>query len=980
MIMTVCQVLVLMLNLWIGNGKRSCLSSKSCFNETIIVNGGVLLCSAHASCAYSPNITVLEGSGTGRTGCVGSRSCQSCTIYTSDASDQDMNGYLALAWTDTVDMYKGINTNHELECDGEGTCYKIGTIRIDDDIDCWSFRSCDSISNITIESQPITVHAIQALQHSTIHTRGSGSGNETTVINMDGFFAGFNTSIYCTANNSCVLNCYENGCENLNYFCHDDVLSCSVNCDDNNNDAYVVCPNGWKNGIFINNSMVLIDYNNYISGFINQTYNTVAYYFWRQMNNLLDNYLMYNYIERIEDDDDDNNRCNIKCYAENDTCSNIDLNYSANGLCCDARRICNSSKIYLSLNWNSNSNYSNLSKEFNIYCNAASGCEYITLYQLIGYSSKSYGYSYSYSDNSSVDIYCRGSTSCQAGNIFITSDTASMATIGINKIICSGSRSCRYALIKNVDKVACLSFESCLGSTIYNTRYIFSAGIAAIGKSNIYTNGTDLDFYLFGYDSSKLFTIYCQLSDICNIYCFSIDSCNTDAWKLECSPNATCNFIYLSTLNSSDYLYIDSSDNDYGKITTKTPVTNNFSINTATMDPDVSSTEMMMHVSINSTIGVTENEDINNDPNPDGSDEVDWQIWPLIGGVVLLVCLIVVFCTFNIYKPYKMRIKQKKQGLDKLKRIESMPESNISVINSDDENENENENDNDIDYNYNHKLGDTYHATNSQQQQADGVKSSLNTKPNSVELHTIPVASSVSNQEEREEEDHDDSDYDLDMCEQGHNTNNMDGNKIETDTGYNYRERGSEGLPHNETGGNTYTNGNTNITTNLSSDTDEDGNDGTNENETGNNKNANGDDNDDDDNNDADGEDLYAHRTAPTRTKSSKYKDKPKPKSKSKSQSKSKHNVTSGMVRTGRYYGSSEGKHVSPRKGDNGNYNKDNSNDNDNDVLVKSEVGSSVKSKRGKSGKSKKSKSKSKRTTERTAQAMSVVKNNQKPT
>ena len=536
-----------MLGTWIvvtSSTSIDCNTFESCANQTLTTTDG-LNCFGAASCINSPHITVRQNGGVSSQ-CSGTRACQNAQMYTSDADDQDINGFLAMGWTKLVNMSNMPNSDHEFECDAEASCYSIDSIIIDDHIDCWSFRSCDSIRNITVINTILNTHAMQALQNSKIYSRN------TITVNLMGFFAGYNASIYCNADSTCNVNCNENSCENLNYFCDDNANSCSVDCIDNNG---TVCPNGWKNGIFTNNSMVIGDYNEYMSNINNNKKNSVTYSFWQRMNELFDDEFVTDYNFDYSYDFD---QCDIKCDGY-ETCYQNLLNLSNNNatLCCDGRDGCKQATLHFDLYSYTSSNDGK--SNYTVNCNADYSCLRININK---HNTRNDNNNNNYNYSSTINIFCRGFESCEYMNIAAISGLASTSTGSyrtdyiIDKIICSGSRACENSIISQVSKIACLSYRSCASSDLWNIRYIFSGGHEAVQSSRIYTNGTDLNFYLFGFnypDSDQTFTIYCQFNDVCNIYCYTVHSCDKNDWILDCNIDATCNFIYLSSSNAFDW-------------------------------------------------------------------------------------------------------------------------------------------------------------------------------------------------------------------------------------------------------------------------------------------------------------------------------------------------------------------------------------------------------------------------------------------
>ena len=82
----------------------SCYNEFECINDTIVANSSVsnIDCYGGGSCAGGL-INNIGNESSGITDCLGSRSCQSLSIFKGTVEWSTLSGYLALAWTSVAD-------------------------------------------------------------------------------------------------------------------------------------------------------------------------------------------------------------------------------------------------------------------------------------------------------------------------------------------------------------------------------------------------------------------------------------------------------------------------------------------------------------------------------------------------------------------------------------------------------------------------------------------------------------------------------------------------------------------------------------------------------------------------------------------------------------------------------------------------------------------------------------------------------------
>ena len=185
-----------------------------CFNKTLDLPDDDLNCHGKGSCSHSLILDMENGHW------MGSRSGQNIILNSTSTSPDTASGYFSLAWT--LDFIALVN-DHTLECEGESSCYSISNGN-GNHFDCHSLRSCESSS---FTGTAIDIYGMYGFRHSIFTSRLSNSIR----IDMEGFYGGYNASIYCKifTNKICNMFCSGNGCENLNYFC-DMNSTCTVDC------------------------------------------------------------------------------------------------------------------------------------------------------------------------------------------------------------------------------------------------------------------------------------------------------------------------------------------------------------------------------------------------------------------------------------------------------------------------------------------------------------------------------------------------------------------------------------------------------------------------------------------------------------------------------------------------------------------------------------------------------------------------------
>ena len=200
----------------------------ACYKQAIN-SSAELNCRGFFSCAASPLILNFQG----KIQCEGAYSC-----YNSQNILQ----------TSTV---SGVNVN----CGGLYSCANVGNITVEaGDVNCYGELSCSSSELIVSVDHVVNCHGDHSCANSIIHgaktvtVYGSlGASNATfysdntnTQYNFYSSQSGYNATIVCNDSDTCVVYCYDDGCNNLTI-----IGEFTVHCDYSQNNT--ICPNGKLN-------------------------------------------------------------------------------------------------------------------------------------------------------------------------------------------------------------------------------------------------------------------------------------------------------------------------------------------------------------------------------------------------------------------------------------------------------------------------------------------------------------------------------------------------------------------------------------------------------------------------------------------------------------------------------------------------------------------------------------------------------------
>ena len=170
-----------------------CYGYESCKQATIVTSGYYISCAASNSCNQAKKIVMVSSSYSIR--CGGLASCANSQLISNELDD--------------------------VNCYGEQSCANT-TIADTSDVYCSGDHSCAN-SQITVTSQ-IRAGGTLSLTNSQLY-----SGDSSVSFNFWGFESGYNASLICGTGHTCYVNCYGNGCGNLNAECNGSESSCTLN-------------------------------------------------------------------------------------------------------------------------------------------------------------------------------------------------------------------------------------------------------------------------------------------------------------------------------------------------------------------------------------------------------------------------------------------------------------------------------------------------------------------------------------------------------------------------------------------------------------------------------------------------------------------------------------------------------------------------------------------------------------------------------
>ena len=442
----------------------------------------------------------------------------------------DLEGYA------TLGIYNGgsLEITKYADCHGDYSCARTEYVNITSWSKCYGAGSCSYNNYFTCDcsydwlvtngafssgnshiynTSPIYADGAFTLMNSVVDSKGADVSSLSMY--LYGFGSGYNVSIVCREGDICTMRCYGYACFGTIVVCQTN-STCDTRCDSS---QAMYCP------FVINDDYNLTHDELFAIGWNEYANNSMA----------LEILLWYSKLVDIMDEYDW--KCNL----------NTSIRYD----------------IY---NTSAHDNYPNGTRTLVIENTTNNELNFVCCR---GYRSCAPGGGSSYTSLSSIStygtIYCGGYTACSNG----ASDGIIMEGKSLNaNVMCSGYIACVNTIINTTGNVTCGGHSSCIGFELHNANALFCSASRACndgiiyGVSNIYMMGytsSDQDIFIYSnntqfnnalydddnekdginvhflaYRSGVDVTIYCHLSQICNIYCHVPDACDADTTRIYC--------------------------------------------------------------------------------------------------------------------------------------------------------------------------------------------------------------------------------------------------------------------------------------------------------------------------------------------------------------------------------------------------------------------------------------------------------------
>ena len=236
-----CLLVAIQLHLSRSNSVE-CLDSQSCINSTIVAMStslgtlSAIECYGYKSCSFAS----IESKNAVQIDCYGSFACYRCTlikhelsnisdidaivdydIFRSNFANINCFGLFSCAIIGTV-----LNRIGNIWCLGELSCFGSNISFFDGNLYCNGDRSCMS-SIVTSNGGNSYIYGNLATMNAIFYS--NFSSHDTTTTRTHYYFygsnSGYNSSIFCGNEQTCVIICDSNACNNINKIC----LFCVMN-------------------------------------------------------------------------------------------------------------------------------------------------------------------------------------------------------------------------------------------------------------------------------------------------------------------------------------------------------------------------------------------------------------------------------------------------------------------------------------------------------------------------------------------------------------------------------------------------------------------------------------------------------------------------------------------------------------------------------------------------------------------------------
>ena len=512
-------LLLIHIELYLGWSQAySCNNAYQCLEQNISNSDGStsIECLGYQSCAYASSI-IASGMSGEFLQCGGSLSCygaQSVQVNNSEGSIHCRGSYSCSNIKSLIFERIPTSKSIEVHCGGEGSCTDTTlTQRWDSSssargvtLKCFAASSCQNmtLNNIT----QVNAEHYQSLANSTFHSHYNGqvtaqlrgidpntfisSNNSDNINNNNEYNGKFIFICDPDHNTKCQINCYDNGCDNLEIYCGGDNMggsSCdsiltidcttygaakSDNCPDA--DDYLMTNNN-------NNNNNQSEYEILTQHLVELMTNTTT------VTSFISNCVSNNSSSSSSSSTSSRLLSLLTCDDYQDTeCRNINFLYTYDNVCClgdqscyntdtvdsnivcDGYYACQNADIEFMIT--SSSNYSDINNKNNFYDSGV----LVSGFQS-GLSTKVTASTNVDNNRTEINVYCRGESSCAAMNIDY-----------VTNVFCGAWFACEGATINNI-----------LGNVI---AYAYRATISTTSISSVTGN-----MYCLGYESCRSTTI-----------------------------------------------------------------------------------------------------------------------------------------------------------------------------------------------------------------------------------------------------------------------------------------------------------------------------------------------------------------------------------------------------------------------------------------------------------------------------------------
>ena len=395
---------------------------------------------------------------------------------------------------------KNMNVGGNLICYGAGSCSYSDYLHLTDHDDINGVAAFSLGNSYVSGASHIYSQGAFALMNSIID---SGNLNRSIYVEFGGYLSGYNATFTCRNGDSCIADCYGNGCFGM-LVIKEDESNCSVLCDIS---QATYCPT------IVNLTEIIANETEIENNLENDEYTPLWY---AQIVDYIEEYdykCNLNSSLRFDDYEWNSNvggdgpvHSPSKIIVENST--NNDLSF----ICCLSYRACSSL-----------TNLTHISTYGSVYCGGYQSCV------LISIEAKASG----------SNVMCSGDWSCYYNTI---------TTEG--NVTCSGYFGCRFGTIYNAHSLLCAGTYACDTMTVYGVSNIYLMGYSAWPNGmEIFSNSTDynisqdydddeerqvLNVHMMSYLSGKNVEIYCHKRHTCNVYCYTIGACDSDTTTVYC--------------------------------------------------------------------------------------------------------------------------------------------------------------------------------------------------------------------------------------------------------------------------------------------------------------------------------------------------------------------------------------------------------------------------------------------------------------